>query len=50
MPPTVPECPECDQPLTDVNEGRAGLRFGPPCFECTNPDCPRCPAQEAEDE
>jgi hypothetical protein len=37
----IPECPECHLPMTDENEGRAGLRVGQQSWICTNPDC--CP-------
>jgi len=36
-------CPECDMPMTDVNEGFAMLHFGSPSWICANPECPRSP-------
>jgi len=32
-------CKKCDEPLVDVNEHTHLLRFGPPSFECQNPEC-----------
>lgn len=42
-----PECPECGTEMVDANEGRFGLRFGPPAWECPNPGCP---LKEEEDD
>jgi len=38
----IPNCPECGQPMTDVNEGYYRLRFGEPAWECHNLDCDVC--------
>jgi hypothetical protein len=36
---TPPTCSECDQYLTDINEGKAGLHYDYPFWICTNSDC-----------
>ena len=36
-------CKECGEILVDVNEHTYLLRFGPPSFECQNPNCPANP-------
>jgi len=41
-----PVCSECGCDLVDVNEGLAGLRWGPVAYECQNPECPKNPNYE----
>lgn len=49
MPKIPPNCPECDLPIVNMNEGLAGIHYGPVEWECTNPECPRSPFYQSDE-